>query len=321
MSSPDFLHKDAKTDLCEHYLAVGALCSLSTNCEELLQAARESFVRVESPQSAVDFHLRFWVDHAAISEPPWPKPYVRGLDHLIFAGFAPGNSMLADLCERRVIGRFSASMSADAKYWRTVIFPILLTIVSASVGVAELHGACVATDQYGILLAGPSGSGKSTLATALCRRGFSFLSDDRTFCSLHNNEVLGWGLSTPLKLRAEAALWFHELQSEQPGRVHSGEPAFWLDPVDQLGLKRIRCCPVRSLVFLERGAYSHCNWSRITSVEAQNRLSADLMPELPEAAAKRSDTLARLVESPCWLLRYGSEPSETVRSIMEHLAV
>jgi hypothetical protein len=167
MRRRDFLRKDAETHLCERYMAAGAVCSLSTNCEQLLEAARDTFLPVEVSPDSVDFTLRLWVDNADGAQPPLPQPYVRGLGHIVFAGFDAGSSTLADLRTRRVIGRFSVGMAADATYWRTVIFPMLLSIVAGSVGLVELHASSVARDQRGLILIGPSRSGKSTLAMAL----------------------------------------------------------------------------------------------------------------------------------------------------------
>ena len=107
MSTRGFLHKHVETPLCEHYVAVGALCSLTTNSEDVLEAARMTFLPVSSPQASVDFSLRFWVDDADTAGPTWPRPYARGLGHLVFAGFDTRSSLLANLRTRRVIGRFS----------------------------------------------------------------------------------------------------------------------------------------------------------------------------------------------------------------------
>jgi len=312
----DFLHKDAKTQLCERFIVAGAVCSFRTNCEQLLEAARDSFLPVKLPLASVDFSVRFWVDYDDRARPPWPKPYVRGLDHLVFAGFDAGSSMLAELRTRRVIGRFSPAMAADAAYWGTVIFPMLLTVVGASVGIAELHCACVAKDQNGLLLAGPSGSGKSTLALALSQIGFDFLSDDRTFCSFDDGEVLAWGLPTLLKLRREAVEWFEELRDLQPADTQAGEPSFWLDPKHSLGLNRARQCRPRWLIFLERQDTSAFRLSPVSSTEALNRLNKDMMAESPDAIVKRSRTTARLVDLPCWLLQYGGEPQANANNIL-----
>jgi hypothetical protein len=320
MSLRDFLHKDAETQLCERYMAAGAVCSFSTNCAQLLDAAHESFLPVSQPALPDDFSIRFWVDDTDLAQPPWPKPYVRGLDHLVFAGFDVGSSMIADLRTRRVIGRFSAGIAADTAYWRTVIFPMVLTMVSASVGIAELHCACVSKDQDGILLAGPSQSGKSTLALALAQNGFSFLSDDRTFCSLDNGEVEVWGLPTRLKLRPEAAAWFEELRSAQPTDTRGGDPAFWLEPERLVGVKRVRRCRPNLLVFLERRETPAFRLSPMSSPEALSRLSRELMAELPDAVAKRLGTIKKVAELPCWLLEYGGQPQAIARQISQQLA-
>src|ERR1700758_3784790 len=118
MDRQDFLHKDAETKLCEHYIAAGAVCSLATNSEHLLEAARDSFLPAEIEQQPPDFSLRFWVDGGGEPQQPWPKPFVRGLDHLVFAGFDAHSSILADLRTRRVIGRFSVAMASDARHWK-----------------------------------------------------------------------------------------------------------------------------------------------------------------------------------------------------------
>jgi hypothetical protein len=315
MSTGNFLCKDAATPLCEDYAAAGAVCSFSTNCEALLEAARESFLPVEASPVSPDFSVRFWVDHNNAPKPPWPKPYVRGLKHLVFAGFDSESSMLADLRTRRVIGRFSAAMAADRSYWKTVIFPILLTIVGASVGVAELHCSCVAKKQNGLLLVGPGRSGKSTLAVALAQVGFGFLSDDRTFCSWRNGKLLAWGLATTLKLRSDAGAHFKELQGRRPTDLQNGEPSFRLDPEFGLGVERVKRCEPRLLVFLERSESQKFCLIRMSAEEAAARLEEDLVAEMPDAVANQTEVVRKLTELPCRLLRYGGPPQDVAHEL------
>jgi hypothetical protein len=314
MGTPDFLHKEAQTPLCELYTAAGAVCKLSTNCEQVVQAARDSFLPVNGASLKADFSVRIWVNEQHMAFPPWPKPYVRGLDQLVFAGFDSGSCLVANLRTKTVAGRFSLGMGRDVAYWKTVIFPIVLTIVGASVGIAELHCACVANNDSGLLLVGPSGAGKSTLALMLSQIGYGFLSDDRTFCSYANGEVQAWGLATRLKLRLEATQWFKELAAMSGAR--NGD--VWIEP-ESAGIRRVSRCRPRYLIFLERQKTS-CFRSRQLSVdEAAQRLETDLMAELPDRIVKRSNLIRRLAQAQCSLLEYGGSPSVIAERICSEL--
>lgn len=308
MTTRDFLRKDAETPLCERYMVAGTVFSFSTNSEQLLEAARDSFLPVKPPLVSVDFSVRFWVDPADSAQPPWPKPYVRGRDHLVFAGFDAGSSLLADLGARRVMGRFSTAMAADTTYWRTVIFPMLLSVLAGSVGLVELHACCVARDQRGLLLVGPSRSGKSTLAMALTEAGFRLLSDDRTFCSLKHDKLLAWGMLRPLKLRREAAAWFEEFRDREPSDVQNGELVFHCEPNLRFGRECFPECEPRILVFLERQQSSGFYMTRMRRSEARSRIEQDLMAEAPEAVQKQAETIDELLGLPCWRLQYGGRP-------------
>ncbi|HZQ94544.1 MAG TPA: hypothetical protein VFA67_06010 [Candidatus Sulfotelmatobacter sp.] len=317
MASADFLHKNAETPLHEYYLAAGAVCSLSTNSEQVLEAARSSFLAFPSPTRQIDLRLRLWVDDKSRAESPWPKPYVRGMDHLVFAGFEAGNSLVVDLRKHVVIGNFSARMAADTAYWTTVIFPILITIVGASLGIAELHCASVARNGHALLLAGPSGVGKSTLALALAQNGWGFISDDRTLCSAHDGVVRVWGMPTRLKLRAEAAKWFPEWESMIAGPGWGEE--VWFDPEHRLGLKRVWHCDPSAVIFLSRRVNPKFRLTRMRARDACEALNRELMAELPDAAAKRASTIEKLINVPCWLLEYGGEPCAVARQIASQI--
>jgi hypothetical protein len=308
MNSRDFFHTHVGTDLCEYYSAAGAVCSLSTNCEQLIEAARGSFLPVETPAEPVDFRMRFWVDDADSAQPPWPKPYVRGLGHHVFLGFDAESSMLADVGERRVIGRFSAAMARDTTHWRTVIFPMMLSVMAGSVGLVELHASCVARDQEGLVLLGSSCSGKSTLAMALTGAGFRLLSDDRTFCSVKQGKLSAHGLPRPLKLRRDVAAWFEELRDQEPGDVQNGERVFFLEPNFHPERQGLPACHPRALLFLERQQSPRFSLIPLGVNEVRSRIEQDLLAEAPEAVEKQERTLENLLAVPSWQLLYGGSP-------------
>jgi hypothetical protein len=304
----DFLRTNARTPLHQVFLVAGRGGDLWTNSDCILKAACQSFLPIDDAEATVEFRMRFWVDEEDENQSPWPKPYVRGLGHLAFAGFGSGSSVLIDLRTHRMVGRFSSMMGSDQAYWKAVIFPMLLSIVAGSVGIAEVHSACVAKSEHGLLLAGPSGSGKSTLSVALSQKGFGFLSDDRTYCSLRQGKLFAWSLATQLKLRRETSAWFPELRDSELSHGRDEEWVFRCQPEDRLRLSRIHVCKPRWLVFLEQKKDLQFKLNRIEASAAANLLKQDLIAELPEAVEKQSEVIDKLLELPCWLLRYGGSP-------------
>jgi hypothetical protein len=304
--------------LREDYLAAGAVCSISTNSEAILAAARKIFSRLDESPIRADVRMRLWVDAEAQSGPPWPRPYFRGMGHLVFAAFDTENTILADLRGRRVIGRISPGMAADLTYWARVVFPAFVGIVSGAIGLTALHCACVARDGSGLLLAGGSGSGKSTLSLALARNGFAFLSDDWTYFSRREDQLVAWGLTSPLKLLPDAVEHFPELAGFQPGVSSNGEVAYEIDPEEALGLRRSPCVEPRWLVFLERREGAGIDLIGVRPAEAAARLERDL-EDLPDVVSGTREyllgTIESLVRRPCWLLRYGETPQAVAQAI------
>ena len=315
MRSQDFLHQNAETPYSEDYIAAGAICRLSTNSAALLAAARASFLPSEELPVLADFSLRFWVDNTDLAQPPWPKPYLRGLGHLVFVGFDTQSSVLADLGTRRVIGRFSAAMACDSKYWTRVIFPMLLSIMAGSVGAVELHASCVARDAQGLILMGPSRSGKSTLAMALREAGFRVLSDDRTFCTVKPGKLQAYGLPRPLKLRREAGNWFEEFRDREPTDIQNGERVFYCEPNPLMGEQRFPACEPQAIVFLERQEHLCFRLTRMECDEVISRIEPDLLAEDRFAIQEQRKTLENLLELPALRLQYGGSPQDVARQI------
>ena len=308
----DFLHIQAHTPHVETYRAAGAAWRLSTNSKPILKAAGESFQAISDCHLPADLALRLWVDSRSQSCPPWPKPYVRGLEHLVYAGFSQGSSLIVDLLRRRVTGRLSVEFAADTQYWNRVVFPMLLSITAASLGITELHCACVAKDGHGLLLAGPTRSGKSTLSMALAQSGFGFLADDRTFCSLRDRTLSAYGLLTDLKLRNDSIFWFPEAPLGNIGQPNHSEIRV---PPESLGLLRVRRCEPRLLIFLERHEAARCRLVPLAKEEAVNRLDADLMVEFSEALLTQRNLLSLVAELPCAVLHYGGSPQAIAKQL------
>ena len=311
--SRDYLRKHVETPLCEQYVAAGALCTLSTNSECVLDAARRTFPRATggSEPGQQQFSLRLWVDESDRTQPASPKPYLRGLDHLVYMGLDVKSSLLADLVNRRVIGRVSSAIASDTRYWTTTIFPMLMSILAGSLGLVELHASCVADGEEGLLLMGPGRSGKSTLAKAMSEAGFRILSDDRVFCSIRNEGLRAHGLPRPVKLRQDAGTWFEEFRDLQPSNVQNGEPVFHFDPEPSIP----QPCEPNAVICLERVG-DGCQISRMRRSEVRRRIDSELLQETPKVMEDQQRVIDALVEIPCWHLQYGARPE----AVVEHLS-
>ena len=303
----DFLKKDAKTPLRVNYLAAGVDLRIDTNFEPILRIAQQSFEPAGSGDRE-EIRLRLWVDEKCLADEPRPKPYFRGLGHLVFAGFDGKSSLLINLRDRYAAGRFTPELAADAKFWKSVLFPSLLSIFGPSVGLTPLHCACVAWKASGLLLAGESGSGKSTLSLALAQIGFDFLSDDRTLISDRQGRVLAWGLSAEMKHCADAVVHFPALANIGSSEVWKGEPVFRFDPVEAFGLSRVKCCEPNWIVFLERQSEPAFSLDEIDPEETARRLRKDLHRQTLETAERQQRTIDTLSERGGRRLRYGGNP-------------
>jgi hypothetical protein len=316
----DFLRRDVRTPLREEFQAAGVRYAISTNYEPLLQIARGC---LESPQgSEIEsdrVHLRFWIDTASRSRSPWPKPYFRGLDHLIFMGLDLRSSLLLDLRTCQGLGRLIPDIASDSWLWKTVIFPVVLTAFGGTKGMPVVHCACVAWKGKGALLAGNSGSGKSTLSLALAQAGFGFVSDDRTTLSLRNGGLRAFGLSPCLKLRPEALAHFPGLAPRIPIDRQNAEPVIYLDPGETFGVQKICECQPEAVIWLERQDSSTFDIEPISSDEVASRLVAELPKEANEAALAQRHVIDSLAGRKCFLLRHGGNPHSTALALGEFL--
>jgi hypothetical protein len=99
-------------------------------------------------------------------------------------------------------------------------------------GLLVLHGSAVAQNGRALAICGESGAGKSTLAAALCRAGFSFVTDD--LCVVSQNEhkhpvVLPDGRKLKLWREAIENLDLAERQGEA---VRQSFEKYYIEPVD-----------------------------------------------------------------------------------------
>jgi hypothetical protein len=296
-------------------LAAGADFALATNHRAALEIVRASFSQSEAGVKRPKLKQNFWVGPGARGQSDWSRPCLRGLGHLVVAEFDRENSILVDLRAARAVGRFSPGLAENRAFWRRMIFPLLLGVAGATLGVTALHCACVARQEKGLLLAGNSGAGKSTLALALAQRGFAYISDEWTYVSRSDGRLQAWGLPTPLKLLPDAVTFFPELANARPAKSLNGELAFEVDPTEVFDVRREQSCEPRWLVFLERWTGSERAFQAASHEEGLAHLEKDLLPEEPAAMQAQRDTIVTLLAGQSARFRYGGDPQVAAEAL------
>ena len=295
---------------------VGARCSLSTNSEDIL--ASMARWRDSSPlERDESFELRVLVDTGA-SRGRYSAPHFRGLHHLVFGNFGPGESFVFDLLRLRISSVVSEETACDEKFWNLRLLPTALGLLGATIGVVPLHCACLDKHGEGLLLAGASGTGKSSLAVALSRCGFAMVSDGWTFVGRTGDDLAAYGISAPVKLLPDAVRHFPELRGFEATLASNGEMAFEVDAAQAFGAKVRSESKPRQLVFLERVETPGCEIVPFSGDAAQKFFESNVerLPEqLKEAAKKRTELIRDLSVSECWLARYGGPPQLAAEAI------
>jgi hypothetical protein len=314
----------------QRLLFAGQPVLFCTNSSQLAMYARDylpedsdAISRTTSASATITVHVR---ESDEICE---SAPYFRARGNFAFASFTPADSFWFNLRRREVFGICSPQLADDCRRWRAHIFPALLGILSASVGVAPVHAACLVCDGHGVLLAGRSGTGKSTLAIAMARRGYELLSDDWSYLSAAEDGVgagamQAWGLPVPVKLLPDASSFFPELHECQVDVSLNGEIAYEVFPEECLGIRRIERCPVKSVVLLERGTDPGCAMRSISPNQAMNHLQAEVEPlegALAGCYRRQLDMIRHTADrASCYRFIFNDHPDKVAQALDAALA-
>ena len=305
----------------------GSALRVETNSPAILSAARATFS--QTPACAVRaFEFKLLVERQSSSDDQRQccdsrtQPYFRGRDHLVIAVYG-GGAMLFDLLGCRAVGVFSEELAADENYWRRVIFPVAIGIISASIGTVPLHCATLVRNGRGLHISGLSGAGKSTLSVALAQRGFALLSDDWTYFTRNDASVAAYGVPVPVKLMPAARQFFPELLRLSPTVSLNGELAFEVDPCALFSASSTFSCTPERIIFLRRRPRMRPQWSRLSPahVENQFRPALERMPEvLHRARDEQHGIIAAVAQLESWSLICGGDPHQIAAEIENFIA-
>ncbi len=295
----------------------GVRIRVRTNCEIILKSLYSSDSGSTSSPAQIDLYISVIEDLEESSS----APYFRGLHHLVYMSFGASNFVI-DVLRRAVHATVTKDFATSTGHWRERIIPIILGVLGPSVGLVPLHAACLRWKDRGILLAGASGAGKSTLAVALAKHGMSIISDDWTYVRSTDLGLTCHGLGVPVKLLADAALHFRELEKIEPQVSLNGELAFEVDPATTLQLHTGSECFPKEVLFLER-ANRPARLIPLTKSSVYRFFleNAERLPsQLEHLEETRLAVIARLSQLPASTFHYSGTPqsgAEILLRLME----
>jgi hypothetical protein len=308
------LHQHSLPLRAELYFA-GVNCTLSTNSPDVLA----SLLRWKETRVDVERGLALNVVVDPLSKRSENAPmHFRGLRHLVFAIFSPGEFFVFDLLRRTINGVVSIETARDESFWTSRIVPLTLGLMGITVGVFPIHCACLDFDGEGTLIAGTSKSGKSTLAAALSRMGYALVSDGWTYFTRDGGDLTAYGIGAPVKLLPDSVSFFPELLGQKPVKSFNGEMAIEVDALQAWDASVRTQTRPRVLVLLERFPQRACTMEPLGNEAVFDFFSGSvelLPPPLEHLAAARSALMADLSRIDCWKLRYGGPPDEAARMI------
>ncbi len=232
---------------------------------------------------------------------------------------APGIEARADAGRNEATVEVAEPALADEDILRHALDTVVLFLLTR-LDRQPVHGAAVARDGAGVVLAGASGVGKSTLAYAAWLDGFQVLSDDAVYVQL-DPAVRVWGMGRPAHLRADTVAWFPEIVRaplrERPSvdrkralPVHDDARDEELAP--PLMVQRTALC------LLERGAGP----TRAEAVDPDvlvTRLASSLDPGFDVFRDTIRPRLSALARGGAWRLVIGGPPREAIPILREIL--
>jgi hypothetical protein len=234
------------------YFPLGFPVVLASNCEEVFEAANESWGHFTQLFDTDPVILQIGVTRGDTSVCP-PTPECRGRGHLITNTADSENVSVCDLSQGNAIVWVTGAALKHRDYFRYFFLESAVMCVVANRYATGIHAGCVALNGAGILLCGDSGAGKSTLSYACARAGWTYISDDGSFLIRDGSEHLVVGNCYQARFRPSAGELFPELRGHSVmQRAGVGKPSVELATDEDATIVRSETAHIRHIVFLKR---------------------------------------------------------------------
>jgi HPr Serine kinase C-terminal domain len=228
---------------------------ITTNSEEVLAAAAESWSLFSPRQSGTCFQLRVGVMEGSSKSCP-PAPVCRGHRNLLSMVADTENFAICDLSRGFAFAWFSQGAVRHRSYLRYHFLEACALALLAASRVTPIHAGCIERRGCGVLLCGDSGAGKSSLAFGCARDGWTYIADDSCYLINGGKNRLVAGNPHNIRFRPSAVELFPELAGLSITPRAAGKPSIELPTTKLPYLQTAGECQVDQIIFLNRNAHT-----------------------------------------------------------------
>lgn len=300
----DSLLSNMELPLRRYFYPLGFGVAISTNDQEVLEAANESFGHRRLRYGSAELEVRVGVSGSREKHCP-PEPTRRQYNHLYSLVADTENQAMLDLRTGQNFVWLNGRALSNRLYLRhNFLEKVVYLLMGASV-VTDLHAACVSQRGKGILLCGDSGAGKSTLSYACARAGWTYTSDDTSYLINASREPRVIGHAHRVRFRPAARLLFPELADREITPRMEGKESIEVLTSELPPMNTTTEVTVCSIVYLNRYAAAKSALVPLAPGTATERMSRELY-SAGEIRAKHERVLDRLRDIPTFELQYSA---------------
>lgn len=298
----DALLSDMDLPLRRTFFPLGYAVDIVTNDASVLNAAQESFGHRKLRRFAGIPAIRIGVHPAGTSRTP-PEPIRRQYNHLYSLVADGDHQALLDLRSCTSFVWITDAAARDRLYFRyNFLEKVVYLLLGASV-VTDLHAACVARNERGVLLCGDSGAGKSTLAYACARAGWAYTSDDTSYLINQSAKPRVIGHAHRARFRPSARDLFPELVGRSLTPRMEGKPSLEV-PIAELPVANaVAETAVHAVVYLRRDSGTRAQLIPLPKGAATECFRRELY-SAGEVRARHTRILAVFADIPAYELHY-----------------
>jgi hypothetical protein len=251
-AADDPLLSDRELPLHGLFYPLGFALEITTNSDQVMEAAQESWGHFRAAMTEPPVHLRVVVVEGGQKASP-PEPKLRAQQNLVVRVADTENFSISNMAEGFASCWLTAGLVANRGYLRFHFLEGMGWDLLEPRYLTSIHAACVRYGNKGVLLCGESGAGKSSLAYACARRGWAFLSDDSTSLIRKGNHRVVLGNPFQVRFRDSAVELFPELRDRKITRRVNGKLSIEVLTASISGMKTVSQSTADYIVFLKRG--------------------------------------------------------------------